>query len=62
MNKTTCSQGQHNSLALKRIFKSSSKLIRCSEKKMKNKQRQFIIHHEVKAFEKKVFERKINFF
>lgn len=33
MNKTTCSQGQHNSLALKRIFKSSSKLIRCSEKK-----------------------------
>ena len=33
MNKTTCSQGQHNSLALKRIFKSSSKLIGCSEKK-----------------------------
>jgi hypothetical protein len=62
MNKTTCSQGQHNSSALKRIFKSSSKLIRCSEK-MKNKQKQFIIHHKLKAFEKKMFLRgRSNFF
>ena len=57
MNKTTL-KGQHNSLAVKRIFKSSSQLIRCSEKKMMNKQKQFIIHHEVKAFEKKSFWKK----
>ena len=62
MNKTTL-KGQHNSLAVKRIFKSSSKLIRYSEKKLKNKQKQFIIHHEVKEFEKKMFLKgRSNFF